>query len=126
MKAKFFFTVPNARILRNKTDSECGIEVEYVVERTIVLGQDAFIYFREHLLEDYPTISLYNNDMFVDNNGVWHVVMFCSMCADIMLLVNSEGYDYARHVAIKINGGEQIEKRFTTNQRYTRRRKANR
>lgn len=121
MKAKFFFKVPNARILRNKTDRECGIKVEYIVERTIVLGQDAFIYFREHLLEDYPTISLYKKDMFVDNNGVWHVVMFCSMRADIMLLVNSEGYNYARYVAIKTNGGEQIEKRFTINQRYTQR-----
>ena len=56
--------------------------------------------------------------MYVDKNNVWHVLMFCSMVADIMILVNSEGFNYARYTSIICNGGEQVEKRFTIKERY--------
>lgn len=118
MKARFVKDMPNARIVRNKTDAGQGKLVEYVVERCVYLGKQYFIPFREHLLEDDPNITKYKDDMFIDENGIWHVLMFCCVSSDIMLLVNSKGTNYAKYVAVISNGGEKVEKRFTTNNRY--------
>ena len=119
MKAQFVSKFPNARLLRNYLDKHRVKEREYIVERCIMLNRDDFIYLREHLLEDNINITKHKKDMYVDDNGVWHVIMFCNIASDIMLLVNSEGFDYARYVALINNGGEQIEKRFTINKRYS-------
>lgn len=118
MKARFFYKIPDAKLIRNKTDKNKGKEVEYIVERTIYLPKLEFIHFRSHLLEDDPNIIKYKKDMYVDDNGVWHVLMFCCVISDIMILVNSEGFKYARYCAVINNGGEQVEKRYTTSNRY--------
>ena len=118
MKARFFYKIPDAKLIRNKTDKNKGKEVEYIVERTIYLPKLEFIHFRSHLLEDNPNIIKYKKDMYVDDNGVWHVLMFCCVISDIMILANSEGFKYARYCAVINNGGEQVEKRYTTANRY--------
>ena len=120
MRTRFLCDIPNARLIRNKLDKGKGQEVEYVIERNIYLGKDDFIYFREHLLEPNPNIIKYKNEMFIDNKGIWHVLMFCCMRSDIMLFVYSKGCDYAKYVSTITNGGEKVEPRFTTSQRYTR------
>lgn len=120
MKTRFLCDIPNARLLRNNLDKGNGKEVECVIERNIYIGKDDFIYFREHLLESNPNIIKYKNEMFIDNKGIWHILMFCSMRSDIMLLVYCDGCDYAKYVSIITNGGEKVEPRFTTSQRYTR------
>lgn len=118
MKARFIKDMPNARLVRNKADMKKGKLVEYVIERSIYLGKQFFIPFREHLLEDDPNIIKYKNDMFIDENGIWHVLMFCCVSSDIMLLVDSKGTNYAKYVALISNGGEKVEKRFSTAFRY--------
>jgi len=118
MKAQFLSKFPNIRLLRNYLDKHKVKEQEYVIERTVMLKKEVLIHLREHLLENNYHIIKHKNEMFVDDNGVWHVVMYYSLSCDIMLLVNSEGFDYARYVAIKTNGGEQVEKRFTIKNRY--------
>ena len=120
MKARFFYKTPDAKLIRNKTDKNKGKEVEYIVERTVYLPKLEFIHFRSHLLENDPNIIKYKNDMYVDDNGVWHVLMFCCVISDIMILVNSEGFKYARCCAVINNGGEQVEKRYTTANRYSK------
>ena len=65
-----------------------------------------------------PNIIKYKKDMFIDDNGVWHVLMFCCVIFDIMILVNSEGFKYARYCAVINNGGEQVEKRYALKNRY--------
>ena len=118
MKARFFYKIPDAKLIRNKTDKNKGNEVEHIVERTIYLPKLEFIHFRSHLFEDDPNIIKYKKDMYVDDNGAWHVLMFCCVISDIMILVNSEGFKYARYCAVINNGGEQVEKRYTTANRY--------
>ncbi len=118
--------MPDARLVRNAIDRKEGLLHEYIIERVIYLSRRDFIPFKEHLLEDNTYIINHKNDMFVDENNVWHVLMFCCIQADIMILVNSEGFNYARYSAIISNGGESIEPRFTNGQRYTRSRKTNR
>ena len=124
MKARFVCKIPNARLVRNAIDRNEGRLHEYIIERTIYLPKEKFIHFRSHLLEDNDAIMAYKNEMYVDDNKVWHVLMFCSMIADIMILVNSEGFNYARYTSIISNGGEKVEPRFTTSKRYTRKRKS--
>ena len=93
-------------------------EAEYVVERVIYLQADYFISFRSRLLEDEPNIASHKNEMFIDEKGVFHVLMFCNMQSDIMLLVYNDGEDYAKYVSIISNGVEKVEPRFTTRNRY--------
>ena len=122
MKARFVYKMPDARLVRNAIDRKEGQVHEYIVERTIYLSKEKFIHFRSHLLDDNDELINYRNEMFVDENNVRHVLMFCSMIADIMILVYSNE-DYAKYVSIISNGGEKVEPRFTTSQRYTRKRK---
>lgn len=118
MKTRFICNVSNARLLRNRIDNGEGFEAEYVVERVVYLSRREFIPFREHLSEYEPNIVKYQKDMFVDDNGVFHVLMYCCIQCDIMLLVYSDGENYAKYCSIKSNGGEKIEPRFTTSNRY--------
>ena len=113
----------DARLVRNAIDRKEGVIHKYVVERTIYLSKEKFIRFRCHLLDDNDELINYKNEMFIDEKGVYHVFMFCSMISDIMILVYSDGEDYAKYVSIITNGGEKVEPRFTTSQRYTRKRK---
>ena len=122
MKARFVYKKPDARLVRNAIDRGEGQRAEYVVERTIYLPKEKFIHFRSHLLDDNEELINYRNDMFVDENKVWHVLMFC-LQSDIMLLVYSDSEEYAKYVSVISNGGEKVEPRFTTSQRYTRRTK---
>lgn len=120
MKAKFLCKMPNARLLRNNLDKGLGEEHEYVVERVVYLSRREFIPFREHLSEATLFVASHKEDMFIDEQGVWHVLMFCCIQCDVILLVNSKGEDYAKWCSIISNGGEKVEPRFTPSQRYTR------
>lgn len=118
MKARFIENVPNARILRNKLDLGKGVVHKYFIERAILLRHHHFINFREHLSGENDIVKTHLDDMFIDNNDVWHVIMVCCVRSDIMLLIFNDGRNNARYVAIKTNGGEQVEKRFTIKNRY--------
>ena len=120
MKTRFISNVSNARLLRNRIDKCEGFEAEYVIERVVYLSKREFIPFRENLLADEPNIALYQDDMFIDENGIFHVLMYCCMQCDIMLLVYSDGESYAKYCSIKSNGGEKVEPRFTISQRYSK------
>lgn len=120
MKTRFICNVSNSRLLRNRIDKCEGFEAEYVVERVVYLSKREFITFRERLLEDEPNISKYQDDMFIDKNGVFHVLMYCCIQCDVMILVYSDGENYPKCCSIKSNGGVKVEPRFTTSQRYSR------
>lgn len=120
MKSRFVCDISNARLARNRIDRSEGFVAKYVVERVVYLAKYFFIYFREHLLEDNPNIVAHKHEMYIDNKGCFHVVMFCCLQGDIMLLVYSDGKDYAKYVSIISNGGEKVEPRFATSKRYSR------
>lgn len=75
------------------------------------------------MLEDNPNIVAHKHEMYIDNKSCFHVIMFCCLHSDIMLLVYNDGNDYAKCVSIISNGGEKIEPRFRTSKRYSRKRK---
>ena len=114
------FNVSNARLLINRIDKDEGLEAECVVEQIVYLSKREFIPFRERLLEDEPHIAKYQEDMFIDENCVFHVLMYCCIQCDVMILVYSDGENYPKYCSIKSNGGVKVEPRFTTSQRYSR------
>lgn len=118
MEAKFIKDIPNARILRNKLDFGKGVVHKYFIERAILLKHPHFINFREHLSGENDIVKNHLDDMFIDNNDVWHVIMVCCVCSDIILLIFNDGTNNAKYVAIKTNGGEQVEPKFTLCKRY--------
>ena len=122
MKSRFVCKMPDARLVRNAIDRNEGRLHEYIVERTIYLSKEKFIHFRSHLFDDNNELINYKNEMYIDKNKVWHVLMFCCLQSDIMLLVYSDGEKYAKYVSVISNGGEKVEPRFTTSKRYTRKR----
>lgn len=124
MKSRFVCKMPDARLVRNAIDRKEGRLHEYIIERTIYLSKEKFIHFRSHLIDDNDELINYKNEMYIDKNKVWHVLMFCCLQSDIMLLVYSDGEEYAKYVSIISNGGEKVEPRFTTSKRYTRKRKS--
>ena len=123
MKTRFICNVSNDRLLRNRIDKCEGFETKYVVKRVIYLAKYLFLHLREYLLEDDPNISSHKEEMYVDSKGCFHVSMFCCLHSDIMLLVYSDGENYAKYASIILNGGEKVEPRFATSKRYSRKRK---
>ena len=119
IKTRFICNVSNARLLRNRIDKCEGFEAEYEVERVFIFQSES-LPFREMLLEDEPNIAKYQDDMFIDENGIFHVLMYCCIQCDVMLLVYSDGENYPKYCSIKSNGGVKVEPRFTTSQRYSR------
>lgn len=119
MRAMFIDNVPNARLLRNRLDEGFGVERQYFIERSVVLKHHNFMYFRDHLSGENDIVKMHSKDMFVDDNGIWHVIMVCCVRADIMILIFSDGTNYPKYLSIKNNGGEQVEPKFTTCNRYS-------
>ena len=118
MKAKFIDNVPNARLLRNRLDEGLGIEHEYFIERCVMLKHHYFMHFRDNLSGENDIVKTHSKDMFVDDNGIWHVIMVCCVRADIMILIFSDSTNYPKYLSIKNNGGERVEPKFTTCNRY--------
>ena len=96
MKSRFVYKMPDARLVHNAIDRKEGRLHEYIIERTIYLPKEKFIRFRSHLLDDNDELINYRNEMYVDENNVWHVLMFCSMISDVMILVYIDSEDYAK------------------------------
>ena len=124
MIAKFIENVANARILRNKLDFGEGIEHEYFIQRAVLLKYHHFINFREHLSGENAIVQNHLDDMFIDANGVWHVILVCCVQADIMLVIFNNGTNTAKYVSIKTNGGERVEPKFTLSNRYHKTKKS--
>lgn len=74
--------------------------VEVVIEKTITLKKDEFQKFADNLLDDSEIVKENVDLMRVDKNGVWHCIKVTSRGLPYSILVESEGYDYARYTAI--------------------------
>lgn len=73
---------------------------EIVVEKTITLTPTEFAAFCDNFLEDKDFIKVNSGLMKVDENGIWHCLKVTARGSKISVLVESEGYDYARYTAV--------------------------
>lgn len=74
--------------------------VEVVIEKTITLKKDEFQKFADNLLDDSEIVKENVDLMRVDENDVWHCIKVTTRDLPYSILVESEGYDYARYTAI--------------------------
>lgn len=66
---------------------------------TVELSYEEFIEFRENLLCDRQFIREHKGKMFIDSSNTAHCLMVLCEDSNDGILVNSEGYDYARYFA---------------------------
>lgn len=69
------------------------------IEHTMELPPGKFRYFKEHLLDDQPFIAEHAKDLHKDGYGITHGMLVLCEGIDEGILVNSEGFAYARYAA---------------------------
>lgn len=80
-----------------------------VVEEVVELKRDDFIKFSDRLLADYEFLAKRKDKMFQANDGVWHCILVKECGADQGVLIESEGYDYARYAAWCIESQDELQ-----------------
>ncbi len=87
--------------LKCKAESiaELKPKTEFEIELVILLDKQDFTDFANDLLEDQLFITEHKDLMFTDNFNVEHCLLVTYDGADYGILVQSEGYDYARYTA---------------------------
>ncbi len=72
---------------------------EVLVKKVVTLEIEEFRNFENRLLDNYDFIKENKEHMFIDENGVWNAILVTAKEIDYGILVQSEGYDYARYTA---------------------------
>ena len=72
---------------------------EVKIEKVVTLQINEFRKFENRLLDNYDFIKENKEHMFIDENGVWNAILVTAKEIDYGILVQSEGYDYARYTA---------------------------
>ena len=70
-----------------------------VIEKVVVLDDEDFNHFKGNLLSDYDFIRDNLDLMYMENNGDSHCLLVMGQNSDDGILVESEGYSYARYSA---------------------------
>src|SRR5690554_451552 len=71
----------------------------FVIEKVVEISIEKFNNFLEDMLADKDFIDVNKDLMYVDKDNVWHVILVTSKEADFGILIQSEGYPYARYSA---------------------------
>jgi len=79
---------------------------EYIIEKVIELPEKEYSAFASSLLVDNEIVKASRNLMYVDANEVWHCILVKALGSKDGILVEAEGYDYARYTA-HFKGGAQ-------------------
>ena len=85
--------------IRKATPDELLPQDEFVIERVVVIDKLLFECFLKEPLQDYDFITENLEHMFCDQNEVFHCLFVTSDEHDFGILVESEGYHYARYTA---------------------------
>lgn len=88
-----------ARHVRNLQYSAEARPVRVEVVKIIQLTQEQYQHFSTHLLEDMPFIKANRGLTNLDRQGVNHCLLVTTQNIQGGILVDSQGYDYARYTA---------------------------
>ena len=89
-----------AELLENET-RKFGAERSYKVIGEKVLSHETYEHLSQNLLEDNELIKEITNECGTEKDGTTRCFLFKDETRnDEALLVNSEGYDYARYTAL--------------------------
>jgi hypothetical protein len=85
--------------LRGRTGSEFDKQ-RFVIEKEIVLSKEEFEEFSKNLLSDFDFIGEHSKLMYVDTDKIWHCILVTGAGSDVSILIQNEGYLYARYCSI--------------------------
>jgi hypothetical protein len=85
--------------IRKATPSELIPTDEFIIEKTIVIEKFLFECFIHNPLDDYEFIAENVDSMYCDKNEVFHCLFVTSDEHDFGILVECEGYHYAKFTA---------------------------
>lgn len=85
--------------IRKATSNELIPQDEFVIEKEVVIDKDLFECFIKDPLNDYDFIKENLELIFCDNLSVFQCIFVTSDSHDFGILVESEGYHYARYTA---------------------------
>lgn len=71
----------------------------FVIEKVIELSDVEYTHFTKNLLDDFDFIEANIDLMYVDTNQVKHCILVREAGKTSGVLVESEGYSYARYAA---------------------------
>jgi len=108
MKAHFFRKACTIEELKDIIGRDKGSE--YTIEETVELEQAEYERFTKNLLDDFDFIAQRKDKMWMDGNKVWHCLLVKAKGAEEGILVESEGYDYARYAAFYEEAGGMTDK----------------
>lgn len=80
-------------------DEEVKAE-NYIIEKVIEISDVEYESLCEDLMLNRDFITENKESMYVDNNGTAHCILVLGKNYDDGILVNSEGYDYARYYSV--------------------------
>lgn len=103
--------ITSAMMLRK----EPSIEVDKCkVEAIVELSYGKFLDFKYHLLNNHQFIDDNIDFMYCDNEGINHCLLVLGEGEEDGILVESEGYSYARYSALLPNARSYIQKNIQT------------
>lgn len=82
-----------------KSDDSWMTKEKFKIEQIVILSPAEYDYFSNHFLEKLPYVEEYKNIMRYDTDGKHHCVLVTSTNSIEAIIVNSEGYSYARYTA---------------------------
>ena len=97
-KAVFTRKAVDIEEVKERADRE-EAKCEYIVEKVIELPEKDYLAFADDLLADNETVRANKEKMFIDGNAIWHCILVKAEGGKDGLLVESEGYSYARYTA---------------------------
>jgi len=74
-----------------------------IIEKEITFTEEQYEKIINNLDDDYGFIEENKNLMYTDQGGVWHCILIRNQYNPHAILINSEGYSYARYAAIYQN-----------------------
>ena len=99
MKARMFRKALNVNDWQEQVTNYNTRESDVVIEKIVVLNSDEFNFFCANFMSDQEYITK-NVDLMYLCDGKWHCILVKSCDSEIGVLVESEGYDYARYTAV--------------------------
>lgn len=84
-----------------------------VIEKLVELPKEEYLYFRNHLIQDADFIADSKDSMYVDKNSVQHCLLVLGQNSTEGILVQSEGYDYARYASLLPGARDFVKARLS-------------
>lgn len=88
-----------ANFIRKATKEQLIPQDEFVIEKVVEIEHSMFQYFIGYPLDSFDFIKENRELMYCDENEVFHCIFVTSKESDFGILIESEGYDYARYAA---------------------------